>query len=459
MEQRRGDDQHRHVDEAGEPIAIVTSMRLKRSSSRRSASSRGLIAVLGQRRVQVDDVRHHGRAEDAGGQQDRVAAVEVRDEALGGLAGVEADPQRVVEEAEQDHAEEADDRQLEAPVAAALQAEDREGDDGGDQARRRTAERRTAGSARSPRRRTRPGRWPSRSARPGPTGPRSPGAGSARGRARGGSCRWRCRSSPRGSGSAWPSGWPRGAPTAAGSRTWRRRRCWWRSCPGRRRRCRRRRPGRGARARAATAQAPPRAAARSTARWRGSGTTASAAPPAGVTSPSSPASPRARRPPSGWTSSLAKAREDRSAEGLLVDDLERVAGRDPARTEVAQHLGVAVGDADEPAAVADARARPWPRVAGSTIAGRRSGSGRRAGRSSDGRAWRRSAPRAPRRGGAREPRPRRGRDPTARRAPRPGSAPAAGGGAAPPARRSCRARSARRRGKGRARRSRGRRAS
>ena len=38
-------------------------------------------AVLGQRRVQVDDVRHHRRAEDAGGQQHAVGPVEARDEA------------------------------------------------------------------------------------------------------------------------------------------------------------------------------------------------------------------------------------------------------------------------------------------------------------------------------------------------------------------------------------------
>ena len=69
--------------------------------------------------------------------------------------------------------------------------------------------------------------------------------GKARGRARRGSCRWRCRASPTGSGPASRSGWPPARPRAAGSRTWRRRRCWWRSCPGRCRRRRRRRPGRG----------------------------------------------------------------------------------------------------------------------------------------------------------------------------------------------------------------------
>ena len=58
----------------------------------------------------------------------------------------------------------------------------------------------------------------------------------------------------------------------------------------------------------------------------------------------------ASAPPS--TSSLAEARERGTREGLLVDDLEGVAGRDPALAEVAQHLGVGVRDAHEAAAVA-----------------------------------------------------------------------------------------------------------
>jgi hypothetical protein len=88
--------------------------------------------ALGERAVQVDDVRHDRRAEDAGGEQDRVGPGEVRHEALDRLAGVEADPHRVVEEAEQDHAEHPGDDELEAPVAPALEPEDGEGDDRGD---------------------------------------------------------------------------------------------------------------------------------------------------------------------------------------------------------------------------------------------------------------------------------------------------------------------------------------
>ena len=144
-EERRGDDQHRHVDEAGDP-------HRDRHVEALEAQQRALLvvvarpdAVLRERGVQVDDVRHHGRAEDAAGEQDAVAAVEARDEALRRLAGDEADLQRVVEEAEQDDPEQERDRDLEAPVAAALQAEHAERDDGGDQRRPGTAGCRRAG--------------------------------------------------------------------------------------------------------------------------------------------------------------------------------------------------------------------------------------------------------------------------------------------------------------------------
>jgi len=63
----------------------------------------GRHAPLGQRRVQVDHMGHDRGAEDAGGQQDALGSREARDEAGGHRAGVGADAQRVVEEAEQDH--------------------------------------------------------------------------------------------------------------------------------------------------------------------------------------------------------------------------------------------------------------------------------------------------------------------------------------------------------------------
>ena len=58
-------------------------------------------AVLRQRRVQVDDVRHDRRAEDAGGEQDASRCPSKPGmKPCAAVAGVEADAQRVVEEAE-----------------------------------------------------------------------------------------------------------------------------------------------------------------------------------------------------------------------------------------------------------------------------------------------------------------------------------------------------------------------
>ena len=85
---------------------------------------------------------------------------------------------------------------------------------------------------------------------------------------RAGCGRWRCRSWPTGTGRASPSGSRRRSPRRAGSRTWRRRRCSWRSCRGRCRRRRRRTPGRAARARRAPGRGP-RAAQRLTPRAAG----------------------------------------------------------------------------------------------------------------------------------------------------------------------------------------------
>jgi len=101
------------------PIAISTSTRWKRSSLCFSASSRGGCGP-GQRRVQIDHVRHDGRAEDAGGKEDAVAAAEAGDEAAEELRADRLGYERLVEEAEQDHGKQGDDRYLERPVTAVL---------------------------------------------------------------------------------------------------------------------------------------------------------------------------------------------------------------------------------------------------------------------------------------------------------------------------------------------------
>jgi hypothetical protein len=151
VEQRCGDDQHRHVDQAGDAHRDRHVQALEAQQLAPLAVVARADAVLGERRVQVDDVRHDRRAEDAGGQQHAVGVLEGGDEAGDRLAGVEADAQRVVEEAEQDHAEHAGDRQLEAAVPAALQRQDPEGDGRRDQAGReqRDAEQQVQGDRRA----------------------------------------------------------------------------------------------------------------------------------------------------------------------------------------------------------------------------------------------------------------------------------------------------------------------
>ena len=136
-------------------------------------------------------------------------------------------------------------------------------------------------------------------------------------------------------------------------------------------------------------------------------------------SPSACSRPFARTvsgPPNGWRPTTSS-----SSPGAM-----------PRSDEVAQHVGVRVGDARRtrprsPGAQVGERARGLPRRSRR----RAWGSGRRAGRASGCRASPRSAPTAPARSRARAPRPPRARGPTARRAARRGRARAAGGGAAP----------------------------
>ena len=257
----------------------------------------------------------------------------------------------------------------------------------------------------------------------------------------------RSRPWPTGSGSASPSGWRRGSPTAAGSRTWRRRRCWWRSCRGRRRRPRRRRPGRAGSASCAGGRGR---AARSSA--LGGGRTR-ASPAAGG------GGGLTGRPPRAWRARAcrrARARRRRSgrtagpSKGCLSMTSSASPGRDPALAEVAQHLGVGVRDAHEHAGVAglELLQRGGRRLVDAPVAGGDRVAVRVVGRVAE-----------------------LGRDhvlevlgehvlehlglvvdavPGHVRATRPGRARAGGGGAAPRARPSRRRRSARRRGSARA---------
>ena len=68
--------------------AMPTSHRVARSSSRERRAGGAAVPVAGEGRVHVDRVRHDGRAEHRGGEQDRVGAVEARDEPGQHAAGV-----------------------------------------------------------------------------------------------------------------------------------------------------------------------------------------------------------------------------------------------------------------------------------------------------------------------------------------------------------------------------------
>ena len=70
-------------------IAMTTSIFSKRRIFRRSSALRPTIRRLGQRRVQVDDVGHHRRADDPGGEQDALGAVKPgMNRCVGDVAGV-----------------------------------------------------------------------------------------------------------------------------------------------------------------------------------------------------------------------------------------------------------------------------------------------------------------------------------------------------------------------------------
>ena len=60
------------------PSAMITSMRTNRSTLRPLRVVAGLHALLGERRVQIDHMRHHGRADDPDREINGVAAAETR---------------------------------------------------------------------------------------------------------------------------------------------------------------------------------------------------------------------------------------------------------------------------------------------------------------------------------------------------------------------------------------------
>ncbi len=136
-EQRRGHEQHRQVDQAGraerdEHVEPLEAEQL---------AALGVVAAvhtgLGQGRVQVDDMRHDGSPDDARDEQQAVAAAgQARHEPGRDSPRINAHRGQIVGEPQEDDAEQAADRQLEATVAALFQSQDSERDHRRDQARR-----------------------------------------------------------------------------------------------------------------------------------------------------------------------------------------------------------------------------------------------------------------------------------------------------------------------------------
>ena len=113
---------------------MITSSALEAQHAAALAVVAAGHAALGQRGVQVDHVRHHGRADDADREVERAAAAQAGQEAAQRAVRRRADAQRLIQEAGEDDPEQRGDRQLEAAEAVRLQLEDRERDHAGDQA-------------------------------------------------------------------------------------------------------------------------------------------------------------------------------------------------------------------------------------------------------------------------------------------------------------------------------------
>jgi hypothetical protein len=132
-EQPGGQHQHGQVDQTGqphrdhhvEPLGAQQRLLLGRVGRRDP--------VLGERAVQVDDVRHDRGAQDPGGEQHAVDALEAGHQPAGHRAGVHPGDGRAEDEAERDDRRAARRRPARTAGSPALQGEQREGDDRGDQ--------------------------------------------------------------------------------------------------------------------------------------------------------------------------------------------------------------------------------------------------------------------------------------------------------------------------------------
>ena len=114
--------------------ASTTSVRVADSSCR-TVEPFATTSESGDRqaRVQVDDVRHDGRADDARRQQHAVGSVEARDESLGERSRLGRVDEQPGKEADRDQGQESDDDALERALTAQItDAEDHHRHRGGD---------------------------------------------------------------------------------------------------------------------------------------------------------------------------------------------------------------------------------------------------------------------------------------------------------------------------------------
>ena len=82
VEDRGGRREHGQVDEAGDAHRDHDVHHLEVKDLSPCLLVRADDPLLGQRRVQVDHVRHHRGAQDARGEQDGLGAIQVRDEGV-----------------------------------------------------------------------------------------------------------------------------------------------------------------------------------------------------------------------------------------------------------------------------------------------------------------------------------------------------------------------------------------
>jgi hypothetical protein len=82
MEGTGGNGEHRHVHQAGQAQSHQHVQLLEPEQAMAAAFVAAGRAVLGQGRMQVDDMRHHGGAENPGRQVQRARAIEAGHQAV-----------------------------------------------------------------------------------------------------------------------------------------------------------------------------------------------------------------------------------------------------------------------------------------------------------------------------------------------------------------------------------------